>query len=78
RHEAHHHHSRFDTWVNRSDPQLDVRSLLHRDAFISFGGPRTGSHGRICHAVRLHRGAHVRLYHLILMPELRRLARQPQ
>ncbi|RMV77799.1 Rhs element Vgr protein [Pseudomonas caricapapayae] len=77
-HEALNDLYRFDIWVIGSDPQLDVRSLLHREAFISFGGPRTGRHGRICHAARLHRGAHVSLYHLILMPELRRLARQPQ
>lgn len=57
---------RFDIWLI-GDPLLDVRSLLHREAFLRFGERRSGVHGQICHATRIHSGVRVSLYHLILM-----------
>ncbi|MDU8498927.1 type VI secretion system tip protein TssI/VgrG [Pseudomonas syringae] len=65
---------RFDIWLIGSDPLLDVRSLLHREAFLRFGESRSGVHGQICHAARIHSGARMSLYHLILMPGLGKLA----
>ncbi|KPY49345.1 Rhs element Vgr protein [Pseudomonas syringae pv. rhaphiolepidis] len=35
---------RFDIWL-LGDPLLDVRSLLHREAFLRFGERRSGVHG---------------------------------
>ncbi|KPZ08024.1 Rhs element Vgr protein [Pseudomonas amygdali pv. ulmi] len=64
---------RFDIWLI-GDPLLDVRSLLHREAFLRFGERRSGVHGQICHAARIHSGVRVSLYHLILMPSLGKLA----
>ncbi|KPY11496.1 type VI secretion system Vgr family protein [Pseudomonas savastanoi] len=64
---------RFDIWLI-GDPLLDVRSLLHREAFLRFGERRSGVHGQICHATRIHSGVRVSLYHLILMPSLGKLA----
>nr|WP_311138588.1 contractile injection system protein, VgrG/Pvc8 family [Pseudomonas amygdali] len=64
---------RFDIWLIGA-PLLDVRSLLHREAFLRFGERRGGVHGQICHAARIHSGARVSLYHLILMPSLGKLA----
>ncbi|WP_440830956.1 type VI secretion system tip protein TssI/VgrG [Pseudomonas fragariae (ex Marin et al. 2024)] len=77
-HEALNETYRFDLWMIGSHPQLDVRSLLHREAFLSFGESGGGRHGRIEHAARLHRGNRVSLYHLILVPDLQRLAQHRQ
>ncbi|MDU8575386.1 type VI secretion system tip protein TssI/VgrG [Pseudomonas syringae] len=73
-HEALNETYRFDIWMIGSDPQWDVHSLLQREAFLSFGESGGGRHGRIEHAARLHRGARMSLYHLILMPDLQQLA----
>ncbi|POD34711.1 type VI secretion system Vgr family protein [Pseudomonas syringae] len=77
-HEALNETYRFDIWMIGSDPQLDVRSLLHREAFLSFGESGSGRHGLIDHAARLHRGARMSLYHLILVPDLQRLVQHRQ
>ncbi len=77
-HEALNETYRFDIWMIGSNMHLDVGSLLHREAFLSFGEPGSGRHGRIEHAVRLHSGARLSLYHLTLVPDLQRLAQHQQ
>nr|WP_311138714.1 contractile injection system protein, VgrG/Pvc8 family [Pseudomonas amygdali] len=54
-------------------PLLDAQPAAPRSV-LRFGERRGGVHGQICHAARIHSGARVSLYHLILMPSLGKLA----
>lgn len=68
----------FDIKLIGSDPHLDAHGVLHRTAFLSFGRADEGVHGQICQFTRIHCGACVSLYHLVLKPTLVKLAQRPQ
>ncbi|QGT82315.1 type VI secretion system tip protein VgrG [Pseudomonas coronafaciens pv. coronafaciens] len=65
---------RFDIQLISSTEHPDILALLHRDAFLSYGRFGEGVHGQVCQISRIHDGACVSLYHLVLMPNLRKLA----
>jgi type VI secretion system secreted protein VgrG len=69
---------RYDIDLVGTDPHLDLASWSGRDAFLSFGPPGCGVHGRVSEAVQRYAGTCLSHYRLSLMPSLHLLGQRSQ
>ncbi|MBV4460687.1 type VI secretion system tip protein VgrG [Pseudomonas sp. COR58] len=61
---------RFDLELVSERPDLDLESLLHRQAFLSFGVQGSGIHGQIHRVGQGDSGKRLTRYHVSLVPRL--------
>jgi type VI secretion system secreted protein VgrG len=69
---------RYDIDLVSTDPHLDAARWSGRDAFLCFGPPECGVHGRICDVSQPYAGTCLSHYRVSLMPSLHLLARRRQ
>ena len=65
---------RFDLELVSEHPDLDLESLLHRPAFLSFAPDGSGIHGLVHQAAQGESGKRLTRYRLTLVPQLAYLA----
>lgn len=65
---------RFEIEVVSERPDLDLESLLHQLAFLSFDAQDAGVHGQIHSVAQGETGRHLTHYHLVMVPRLAYLA----
>ncbi len=65
---------RFDLQLVSERPDLDLESLLHRPAFLSFAPDGSGIHGLVHQAAQGESGQRLTRYRLTLVPQLAYLA----
>ncbi|WP_312396662.1 type VI secretion system Vgr family protein [Stutzerimonas kunmingensis] len=65
---------RFDLQLVSERPDLDLESLLHRPAFLSFAPDGSGIHGLVHQAAQGESGQRLTRYRLTLVPQLTYLA----
>ncbi|UIP32704.1 type VI secretion system tip protein VgrG [Stutzerimonas kunmingensis] len=65
---------RFDLELVSEHPDLDLESLLHRPAFLSFASDGSGIHGLVHQAAQGESGQRLTRYRLTLVPQLAYLA----
>ncbi|MFJ4195177.1 type VI secretion system tip protein VgrG [Pseudomonas sp. NPDC089534] len=61
---------RFDLELVGERPDLDLESLLHRQAFLSFDGQESGIHGQVYRVGQGDSGKRLTRYHVSLVPRL--------
>lgn len=61
---------RFDLELVSERPDIDLESLLHRQAFLNFGGQGSGVHGQIFRVGQGDSGKRLTRYHVSLVPRL--------
>jgi type VI secretion system secreted protein VgrG len=61
---------RFDVELVSERPDIDLESLLHRQAFLSFDGAETGVHGQIFRVGQGDSGTRLTRYQISLVPRL--------